>query len=128
MLRFFFTLVIGWSISSWLLSEAFYFFPSAEPVVTDMQEFVTIPRHDDWKVERVEEESVKVVGRLKQTPFYRFFPDGAVERFFLGAKFSSKMNVASASADNGPVVWDDFRGAYRMQTFSDLIPFQWFEL
>lgn len=58
MFRFLISLCISWSVSSWILTETLFFFPSLERVVGVAEQWLTIPRHDEWDMTRVKEERI----------------------------------------------------------------------
>lgn len=58
MFRFLISLCISWSVSSWILTETLFFFPSLERVVGVAEQWLTIPRHDEWDMTRVEKERI----------------------------------------------------------------------
>ena len=58
MFRFLVSLCISWSVSSWILTETLFFFPSLERVVGVAEQWLTIPRHDEWDMSRVEKEQI----------------------------------------------------------------------
>lgn len=58
MFRFLVSLCISWSISSWLLTETLFFFPSLESAFSVAGNWLTIPRHDEWDMTRVERERI----------------------------------------------------------------------
>ena len=58
MIRFLISLCVTWSVSSWILAETLFFFPSLEMVVSTAERWLTIPRHDEWDMSRVEKERI----------------------------------------------------------------------
>jgi hypothetical protein len=58
MVRFLISLCISWSVSSWILTETLFFFPSLERVVGVAEQWLTIPRHDEWDINRVKKERI----------------------------------------------------------------------
>lgn len=107
MVRFLTALIIGWSISNWVMTEAYFFFPGLEQVVESGKKYVTIPRHDKWDATRIDQEAFQIVSNLKQTPVYEFFPSGRVEQFFL-SKTNKRTYIKEREPANQPIVWDDF--------------------
>lgn len=58
MFRFLISLCISWSVSSWILTETLFFFPALERVVSVTGQWLTIPRHDEWDMSRIEKEQI----------------------------------------------------------------------
>lgn len=61
MFRFLISLCISWSVSSWILTETLFFFPSLERVFRVAEQWLTIPRHDQWDMSRVEKERMALL-------------------------------------------------------------------
>ncbi|MCI5066505.1 hypothetical protein MRY87_12345 [bacterium] len=68
MIRFLCTFLLGLAVSNWIVAEFLYFLPEAEPVMETVTETITIPRHDEWKFERVVEEAQRVEAQLASFP------------------------------------------------------------
>lgn len=69
MIRFLLSLCITWSISSWILTETYFFFPSMKTAIEVVEEWLTIPRHDEWDMHRIEREQLALERSLSRFSF-----------------------------------------------------------
>ena len=117
MLRIFFTLLLSWSVSSWLLTETFFFFPGVQPAFDFVEEMITIPRHDEWDTERVQKESHWLAKNLDKSSFGRKMKD------VFGVSESSSVRSRVPLSSTSAVVYEI--GQLPLDALRDSIPYEW---
>ena len=105
MIRFFITLLVSWSISSWLLSELYYFVPDAAPVVASLEEAITIPRHDKWDTRSFFRELDRIEGLIDEVDVAR---DVSLTPYL----FQEQPEAQAVLVPTSSLVWDDFGGTF----------------
>ena len=115
MLRFFFTLLVGWSVSSWVLAETFFFFPSVKPVVASIERLIEIPRHDEWDLKRFDKEASWLRDSLKS--------HSETSRFATYIEFDRAPKVQVANPHESPMLYHVRNAGF--DSFSDDAPLQW---